>query len=121
MMNLLILILVGYVCHRIVQWIIRIIRIKKTMPVIPVLIHPWSILRLAWPRRYQAWHKDWQFHQRRHFRNLGTYITPLISLFGNDAIYVADAEAIVEISRDSTRFPKDLRVYGTHLSQGTVN
>lgn len=36
----------------------------------------------------------------------------LVVLFGNDVIYVSDPEAVVEISNDVARFPKDLRLYG---------
>ena len=99
--------------YRIFQWRLRISRIRRTMPVIPVLVPPYSLVRLLWPERYQTYHGNWQFHGRRNYDNLGTGIVPLVPLLGNELVYVADAEAVVEMSTNPSRYPKDLRLYGT--------
>jgi hypothetical protein len=101
-----------YLVYRVVKWRRRIAKIRRTMPVVPLLLGPWSLFRLLIPRRFQKYHGDWQFQNRGNHQNFGTDITPLIPLFGYDSIYVADADAVVEIATNERRFPKDLRLYG---------
>ena len=38
----------------------------------------------------------------------------MVCLFGNDMVYVCDAEGVVEIAMNVTRFPKDLKLYSTY-------
>jgi hypothetical protein len=101
-----------YLVYRVVQWRRRIARIQRTMPVVPLIVKPWNLLRMIIPRRFQTWHGDWQFQNRKNGHRFDTDITPLVPLFGHDTIYVADADAVVEIATNERRFPKDLRLYG---------
>jgi hypothetical protein len=82
------------------------------MPVFPVLLEPYTVYRHLIPRKWQTFHRDWQFQDRETFDKLGTNIVPLVSLFGNDFIYVSDADAVVEMATNINRFPKDLKLYG---------
>ena len=101
---------------RIVRWRIRIARVGKTMPVIPVLIHPFSTVRRLIPEGWQQYHYNWQFRRRREYDSLGTNMIPLISLFGLDSVYISDPDVVAEISasQNATRFPKDVKLYGKH-------
>jgi hypothetical protein len=105
-----------YLVYRIIRWRRRIAKIQRTMPVVALFVEPWSLLRLLVPRRFQTYHNDWQFAERKKPTKFGTDIIPLITLFGYDSIYVADADAVVEIATNEKRFPKDLRLYGIILS-----
>ena len=100
-----------WLLYRIIRWRVRISRMRRTMPVVPVLVAPYALLRRLVPKSWQTYHADWQFQDRRTYDNLGTDIVPLICLFGNDTVYVADADAVVEIATNITRFPKDLKLY----------
>jgi hypothetical protein len=117
MKSLLLLILLPfvYLVYRVVEWRRRIARFRLTMHVIPILVPPWSVWRMFWPRKWQTYHLDWQILGHRTFNNLGNNLIPLVSLFGNDIIFVSDADAITEVATNEIRFPKDLRLYGTHL------
>jgi hypothetical protein len=37
----------------------------------------------------------------------------LISLFGEDMVYVADPEGIMEVSTNPNKYPKAIQLYGT--------
>ena len=100
---------------RVLKWRIRIARVRRTTRVVPVLLPSWSILRAIWPRKYQTYHNDWQFQLRKHYGSDGRNILALISLFGDDAFFVANADAIVEISSNPSRFPKDAKLYGNPI------
>jgi hypothetical protein len=101
-----------WLLYRIVLWRIRIDRMRRIMPVVPIIVQPYSLVRLLIPKRWQKYHSNWQFQERMNYDNLGTDIVPLICLFGNDIVYVADANAVVEMSTNTTRYPKDLKLYG---------
>lgn len=101
-----------WLLYRIVRWRVRVSQMRRTMPVVPLLVEPYSLLRLLVPKSWQTYHSGWQFQDRRKYDNLGTDIVPLLCLFGNDTVYVADADAVVEIATNINRFPKDLKLYG---------
>lgn len=81
------------------------------MPVVPVLITPYALVRRLLPKKWQTYHADWQFQERKTFDNLSTDIIPLVCLFGIDLVYVSDADAIVEMAMNIQNYPKDLRLY----------
>jgi hypothetical protein len=81
------------------------------MPVIPLLLDPYLLVRRLIPKRYQRYHSDWQFYNRKEFNDLGTDIIPLVSLFGSDVIFLANADAVVEVATNPQRFPKALKLY----------
>lgn len=112
-LHLLLLITFFWLAYRILEWRQRVSRVRRTMPVVPLILNPYSLLRLMFPRKWQAYHADWQFQELRNFNNLGTDMVPLICLFGFDMIYVSDADAVVEIAMNINRFPKDLKLYST--------
>jgi hypothetical protein len=112
---LLVLLPLVYLVYRVVEWRRRIAQFRLTMHAIPVLVPPWSVWRMVWPRKWQTHHLDWQILGHRTFNNLGNNLIPLVSLFGNDIIFVSDADAIKEIATNEIRFPKDLRLYGIHI------
>jgi hypothetical protein len=84
------------------------------------LCHPWGLFRLLTPSRYQTYHTDWQFQGIKGVsRYSDSRIMRLVSLFGVDAVYVANPEAIVEIATNPTRYPKAVELYGnSSLSPG---
>jgi hypothetical protein len=99
-----------FLCYWVVQWRIRLARVRKTMPAIALIFGPYWTPRRFIPKKYQTFYPDWHFESRGKY-NFGTGIIPLISLFGGDAIYVSDADGIVELSTDTVRFPKDPQTY----------
>ena len=80
------------------------------MPVVPVVVASYALVRRLLPKKWQTYHADWQFQERKTYDNLSTDIIPLICLFGSDTIYVSDANAIVEMAMN-INYPKDLRLY----------
>ena len=100
-----------WLLYRVVIWRLRVARVGRTMPVVPVLCEPYTLLRHFIPTKWQTYHADWQFQGRKAYDNLGTDIVPLICLFGKDLVYIADADAVIEIATNVTRFPKDLKLY----------
>lgn len=101
----------GSLSIRVVNWYLRIVRVRRTMSVVPVLLPSWSLLRAFWPRKYQTYHNDWQFQLRKSYNSFGTNIVALIALFGDDVFFIADANAVVEVSTNPERFPKDSKLY----------
>jgi hypothetical protein len=114
MFFLTLLIFVLWLCYRILQWRFRIARMRRTMPVIPVLIHPFSLLRKFIPQEWQTWHNDWQFQRRKDYDDLGIGMVPFIALIGLDSVYISDTEVVAEMSStaNAARFPKDVKLYG---------
>jgi cytochrome P450 len=102
---------VVFLVYRVVQWRLRLARVRRTMPAVGVISEPWAIWRRFWPKKWQAYNNEWQFQQRKSFDSHGSDILPLICLFGKDVYYLFDADAIVEASMDAVRFPKDLVLY----------
>ena len=115
---LLLLLVTLWIAHRVIRWRFRIARIRRTMPVIPVIIQPFAVIRKFWPQKWQTWHNDWQFQRRKQYHDLGTGMVPLIALFGLDSVYISDADVVAEISSvaNAARFPKDVKLYGRNLS-----
>jgi hypothetical protein len=112
MNNLLLLIFPPlWLLYRIIRWRIRVSRMRRIMPAAAALAPPYSLLRRFIPKSWQTYHVDWQFQDRRTYDNFGTDIVPLVCLFEKDTIYVADADAVVEIATNINRFPKDLQLY----------
>lgn len=105
------LVLLSLLCNRIIQWRVRITKIRRTMPVVPVLVDPYSLVRRLFPKKWQTYHRNWQFQERKAYDNLCIDIIPLICLFGNDIVYVSDADAVVEIAMNTQYYPKDLKLY----------
>ena len=110
-----------WLLYRIIRWRIRISRMRRIMPAAAALSPPYSLLRRFIPQSWQTYHADWQFQDRRTYDNFGTDIVPLICLFGKDTIYVADADAVVEIATNINRFPKDLKLYSLPHTNWRVN
>jgi hypothetical protein len=100
--------------HRIIAWRQRSAFMRKSMPVVTLLLEPHSVLRRFIPQKWQTWHDDWMFQNRELAKDCNTGFIPVICLFGHDLLYVSDVDAIVEIASSPLRFPKDLRVYGNH-------
>jgi len=115
-LTLLLLFLI-FLTYRIIQWRQRLSRIRKTLPAIPVLYQVGSVGRIFFPVRWQKWHNDWQFQNRHKFDDLGCNITPFVSLFGLDSVYISNPDAIIEIATSTTRFVKAIELYGISLSQ----
>jgi hypothetical protein len=112
-----------WLVHRIVQWRLRIVRIGRTMAVVPLVFDPYRLERLLVPKRWQKYHSNWQFERRKEFDGFGTGVLPLICLFGRDIFFVSDADAIVEMATNPIGFPKDLKLYGAFwqgLSDGSI-
>ena len=109
----LLLFVVSWLSYRVIQWRLRVIRVKRTLPVVPIVLHPWNMLRMFWPKKWQRYTPDWCFQLRKEYENHGTNITALIPLFGRDVWYVANAEAIVEMASNPNRYPKDLSLYSS--------
>lgn len=101
-----------YLIYRIIQWRLRLARVRRSLPAIGLVISPFHMLRRLYPSKYQRWSPHWQFQRAKHYDNLGTDIVPTISLFGDDIYYVADADAVVELATNVARFPKNLKLYG---------
>jgi hypothetical protein len=103
-----------WIAYRVIRWQCRIARIQRTMPVIPVIVQPFALIRKFWPQKWQTWHNDWQFQRRKQYDDLGTGMVPLIALFGLDSVYISDADVVAEISSvaNAARFPKDVKLYG---------
>jgi hypothetical protein len=108
----------GYLLYRVIQWRLRLAKVRRTMPAVGVISEPWAIWRRFWPGKWQTYHNEWQFQDRKTFDNHGSDILPLICLFGKDVYYLFDADAIVEVSMDAVRFPKDLELYRISLLYG---
>ena len=102
------------------QWLMRIRRVSRTVPVVPVLLPHYSLLRRFWPASLQTYHPNWQFHKKKSYDHTGSHIFALISLFGHDTFFVSDAEIVREILSDGNRFPKDVRLYGNILESSCL-
>ena len=99
-----------YILVRLVQWGIRIHQFRKTMPVIPLILPPRSIIRkLIIPTSWQRYHFDWFFHSKGHeYRALQSDVFAMVCLFEYDTVCVRSAEAFCEMKiTDLERFPKD--------------
>src|SRR5277367_5305138 len=98
-----------YIIVRLVQWVIRIHRFRKTMPVIPLIIPPRSIIRKLLPKSWQRYHFDWFLHSKGHeYRTLQSDVFAMVCLFEYDTVCVRSAEAFCEMKiTDGERFPKD--------------
>lgn len=110
------LLLLLFLLLRLTQWALRISRLRRTtsMNINPALCHPWAVPRLFCPARFQTFHTDWQFqgvHKPSKYSD--SRVMQMVSLFGEDVVYVADPETIVEISANPTRYPKAVELYGT--------
>lgn len=102
-----------WLCQQVFRWRARVAKLRRTMPVAALIIEPYALIRRFIPYRFQKYHPEWLFHNRKEYDYDGPCIFGVISLLGNDKIYVADADAVVEIATNVTRFPKDLKLYGT--------
>ena len=102
-----------WLIYRVLEWRLRIARFRRTMPIVfPLVFEPFFIVRRFIPKKWQKFYPDWQFQDRKIFKeSVGCDIIPMICLFGNDMIYIADADAVVEIATNVNRFPKDLKLY----------
>jgi hypothetical protein len=102
-----------YIAVRVIQWLIRIHQFRKTMPVIPLLVPPRSILRKLIPISWQRYHFDWFLHSRGHdYRALRSDVIAMVCLFEYDTVCVSDADAFCEMKiTDGERFPKDNRQF----------
>jgi hypothetical protein len=98
-----------YIVVRLVQWGIRIHQFRRTMPVIPLLVPPRSVLRKLIPTAWQRYHFDWFFHSKGHeYRALHSDVFAMVCLFEYDTVCVRSAEAFCEMKiTDLERFPKD--------------
>jgi hypothetical protein len=87
------------------------------MPVVPLIIQPFAIIRHFLPQRFQTYHPHWLVQDVKCRVKFETDILPMICLFGRDVYFVANPEAISEVSGNVARFPKDLEQYRTNASQ----
>jgi hypothetical protein len=85
---------------------------RRAFHVIPAFCHPWALIRMIIPSRYQTFHSNWQFQGRRVSHYPDSRIMSLISLFGEDMVYVADPEGIMEVSTNPNKYPKAIELYG---------
>jgi len=85
------------------------------MFVVPMLIPPFSDKRRFFPRKWQTFHFDWSFTYRRQYATMfpNNDVIAFVSFFGVDCIYCANAEGVSELAMNPTRYPKDLKLYGT--------
>jgi hypothetical protein len=91
--------LFGYLALRVFVWLHRIHTLRKSMPVIPVLLGETSFLRFLWPKSWQTYHRDWHMHRgRSHYQNLNSDVFALVSLFGPDNIISADPRVLEELN-----------------------
>lgn len=106
-----------WLTYRIIDWQIRLHRLRKSLPAVGVILQPWSLLRMCFPKQWQTYHADWQFQNRKQlkFNSQGPDFVALVPLFGNIVIYCYDADGICEIATNPTRFPKDLKLYSMSL------
>ena len=102
-----------YLLLRIIYWLLRITRIRQSTYVHPAVCHPWALVRFLLPRRYQSLHSDWQLQRRKYTWYSDSRVMRIVSLFGLDTVYVANPEAILEISTNPARYPKAVELYGT--------
>ena len=99
-----------YILVRLVQWAVRIHQFRRTMPVIPLLFPPRSVIRkLIIPKSWQRYHFDWFFHSKGHeYRTLKSDVFAMVCLFEYDTVCVRSPEAFCEMKiTDLERFPKD--------------
>jgi hypothetical protein len=107
--------LVTHLIYRFIHWRIRISRYRRTMDAVPVIVHPWALIRRFIPSQWQTFNHDWNFRLRREYTRLfDGDIVVFAALFGLDVVFVANAEAIVEIATNPTKYPKDTKLYGLH-------
>jgi hypothetical protein len=109
----LIFIFLGWLCHRILAWRIRIRRVRESMPAVPLIIPPFAIIRHFIPQQFQTYPPHWLVQDVKCRVKFDTDIVPMICLFGRDVFLVANPEAISEIVGNVTRFPKDMEQYRT--------
>ena len=107
--------LAGWLVYRLIEWQVRLSRMRQTLPAIAVILHHGAVLRMLIPKRWQTVHLDWQFQNRKHFQFSadGPHYLVHVPLFGESTVYCYDAEGIVEITANSARYPKDLKLYST--------
>ena len=101
--------------YRLLEWRRRLSHIRRTLPAIGILLHHGAVLRMLFPTKWQTYHLDWQFQNRKEFEfsEEGPGFLALVPLFGDVTVFCFDAEAIMEVSSNPARFPKDLKLYST--------
>jgi hypothetical protein len=108
-------------CWQIVQWRQRVACMSKQLPVVSLIVDPYVLIRHFIPRRWQKWEGNWSFQTREIAKDYDPEFLPIVPLFGRRVIYVSDADAVAEIASSPQRFPKDLRLYGTHATRIPVD
>jgi hypothetical protein len=89
----------GYLVFRVFVWLHRVHTLRKSMPVIPVLIGETNFLRFLWPISWQTYHRDWHMHRgRAHYQKLNSDVFALGCLFGPDNIISADPRVFEEVN-----------------------
>ena len=105
------LLLAGHLLFRVVAWVHRIRRFRKSMPVVPVLFPETSIFRILWPQRWQTWHRDWHMRQgRASYRQVHSDVFALVSLFETDSVITCNPHALYELTvAGFSRFQMNLK------------
>jgi hypothetical protein len=91
---------------RLLRCYARIRKVRRSIPVVPVLFPSTSRFRLLYPKKWQRYHRDWHMQIGRQFYRESD-IVALISLFEYDQMFVSDPAAVLE-TYTSGRFQKDL-------------
>ena len=111
LLNLCLLILLTLLFFfRIIRWLARIDKVRKTMPVVPVLFPSRSKYRRLIPKSWQTYHRDWHMEYGRDLYNFhNSDVFALISLFEYDNVFVSDPKAVLEMKVTGTdRYQIDL-------------
>src|SRR5579871_2067454 len=110
---LLLSIFIAHFIYQIVHWRIRVAKFQRTMYVVPVLVSPWALVRRLIPEKWQTLHPDWTFRLRREYSTIfgESDIVAFVALWDLDAVFLANAEAIVEVAINPARYPKDTKLY----------
>ena len=95
---------------RIVRWLARIHKVRKTMPVVPSLFPSRSKYRMLIPKRWQTYHRDWHMEYGRDlYKSHNSDVFALINLFEYDNVFVSDPEGVLEMKvTGSDRYQIDL-------------